>query len=756
MVKSKLLIFFFILSFLSVLFLPAFTFFYLYPSIDNLLIKNAEDQAAMIADHFIIHFDITEDILSRENVSSGLRDEIFEMMNNFSLEQVKLFSATGEVLFSTTPEDIGTINTNDYFRVLVLRGHRFTKMVQKDSQTSEGRMVSRDVIETYVPITSKDKVVGAFEIYYDITRTREMFNVLVRQTSIIIFTISFILLVSLLLSLFKLSRNIVAREQAQKQLNRHRDELEQEVRKRTAELTRANSNLNEDLLKRKETEQALQVSEGKFRSLVEMASDAIFIADADTGIISEVNKKGEELIGRPASDLIGRHLSSLHPSDDEELYSRLIESNYSQQLPVNKVLYVRHISGRKIPVEISANTIEFENERIVQGIFHDISLRLQFEDELQKAEKLKTASILAGGIAHDFNNLLTAVLGNVSLAKMEAGGSEKMKTRLVETEKAIRRAQDLTHQLLTFAKGGPQNKKTVKIGRLIEESAQFVLHGSKVKCTCDLPDDLWPVEVDEGQISQVVNNLVINASHAMAEGGTCSIRAENVEIDAVGGLNVIPGKYVKVAIEDKGHGIPRDTVDKIFDPFFTTKKHGSGLGLSSAYSIVKNHGGQITVESEPGDGTVFYIYLPASKRTSADVEEKKEVDLEGKGKILVMDDEEVVREAVTSLLEYLGYDVETAKEGQEAIEMFKLSSEIGRPYDAVIMDLTVPGGMGGKEAVVKIKELDPSIKVIVSSGYYTDPVLARFRDYGFDGVVPKPYQVEELGTVVKEVLSGAA
>jgi len=331
-----------------------------------------------------------------------------------------------------------------------------------------------------------------------------------------------------------------------------------------------------------------------------------------------------------------------------------------------------------------------------------------------------------------------------------------MKTRLVETEKAIGRARDLTHQLLTFAKGGPLDKKTVKIGRLIEESAQFVLHGSKVKCISALPDDLWAVEVDEGQISQVINNLVINASHAMNEGGVCTIRAENVELDEACGLHVVPGKYVKIAIEDRGHGIPRETIDKIFDPFFTTKKQGSGLGLSSAYTIIKNHGGQITVESELGEGTVFYIYLPASDKVTREMEIKKDADIEGKGKILVMDDEVVVREAVTSLLQYLGYEVDTAKEGQEAIEMFELSRKIGRPYDVVIMDLTVPGGMGGKDAVVKIRELDPSAKVIVSSGYYTDPVLANFKAYGFDGVVPKPYQVEELGTVVKEVLTGAA
>jgi len=754
MLKSKLLIFLLIFSCLSVLFLPVFTFSFLYPSIDKLLIQNAEAQAKRIATHFTMYFEVPEVALHVDDVSSELKEEIFEVMDNFFLEKVKIFSSTGEVIFSTSSEDIGKLNTKDYFKVLVLRGHNFTKLVQKDSETLEGRKVAMDVIETYVPIMGKDSVVGSFEIYYNITQMKGLFNTLIYKTSIIIYAVSFVLLASLLISLFMLSRNMAARTQAEELLSKHRDELEELIKKRTAELTATNLQLKNDIGKRLEAENALQVSEEKFRSLVEMAGDAIFIADAETGIISDVNKMGTKLVGRDVSDLIGRHLSCLHPSNDDDLYNRLIESNYSLQLPFNKTISVVHISGRTIPVEISANTIEFEKGRIVQGIFRDISQRLQFDDELQKTEKLKTASVLAGGIAHDFNNLLTAVLGNISLAKLEAAGDEKIQARLAETEKAIGRARDLTHQLLTFAKGGSPIKKIVNIDKLVEDSAQFVLHGSKVKCECVFPDDLWQVEVDEGQISQVINNLVINASHAMKDGGTCNVKAENVKLDHASGLPISHGNYVKIAIKDKGHGIPANTLDRIFDPFFTTKKQGSGLGLSSSYTIIKNHGGQIRVESEEGEGTVFYVYLPASSQVVPKVVQVEEMNIEGDGKILVMDDEEIVREAVTSLLQYLGYSVDTSKDGQEAINMYELAMNVGHSYDAVIMDLTVPGGMGGKEAVIKIKEVDPSAKVIVSSGYYTDPVLANFKDYGFDGVAPKPYQVEELGKVVKEVISG--
>lgn len=754
MIRSKLLIFLLILSCFSVLFLPVFTLTYLYPSMDKLLIKSAENQARRVANHFIMYFEVPEDNLRYEDITYDLKDEIFEILDNFSLDKVKVFSATGEILFSTSLEEIGSVNTKDYFKVLVLRGKNFTRMVKKDSQTLEGDTVSKDVIETYVPIHGKDKIVGAFEIYYDITWMKALFNALIHRTSILIYSISFILLVSLLVSLVKLSRNMAARDQAEDSLKQHRDKLEELVRKRTSELTTANKQLQEDIIRRQEAENALLLSEKKFRSLIEMAGDAIFIADADTGIISDVNRKGTELIGLGAEDIIGHHLSMLHPKDDDELYTRLIESNYGLPVPFNKALNVQHISGRKIPVDISANIIEFEQGRIVQGIFRDISQRLQFEEELQQSEKLKTASVLAGGIAHDFNNLLTAVLGNISLAKMEAADEPKIRTRLTETEKAIGRAKELTNQLLSFAKGNTPVKKVTRLDKLIVESARFVLHGSKVKAECSIPDDLWMVEVDEGQINQVINNLVINATHAMEEGGVCTILAENVILDHASGMPISPGRYVKISIADQGQGIPADTLKKIFDPFFTTKKHGSGLGLSSAYSIIKHHGGHIAVRSEVGRGTVFYFYLPATNEVFTEhSEEQEEINLEGKGRILVMDDEEVVREAVVSLLQYLGYDVETAEEGQQAIDMYALAGELRRPYDVVIMDLTVPGGMGGKEAVRKIREIDPDARVIVSSGYYTDPVLANFREYGFDGVVPKPYQVKELGRVVKEVIS---
>ena len=752
MPRYKVPVFLLILSVITVLFLPVFTHLYLYPAIDRLLISDAEHQAQMVANHLISYITVSEAGLRAEDITFDLRDEITEMAENFSLEKVKVFSNDGVVLYSTSQDDIGVRNDKDYFHTIVLRGKNFTKLVRKDTQTMEGRTVKQDVIETYVPIRGQDTVGGAFEIYYDITVLRGLLADLVHRSTIIIYGVSLILITALLVSLGKLCKNMTARAEAELSLSSHRDELEKQVAQRTAELTRANQQMQKDIHRIQVAEKALLLSEEKYHALVELASDAIFIADAETGIITDVNRKALELIGRAAEDIVGLHLVALHPDDECDLYRKIIAKHYKSP-PVNKTLMVMHASGRRIPVEINSAILDYGGRKIMQGIFRDITLRMRIDEELQKSERLKSASVLAGGIAHDFNNLLTAILGNISLAQHEARDDAGMLKRLQDTESAVNRARGLTQQLMTFAKGGVPIRKTVALGRIIEESAQFVLRGSRVKCEFAIAPDLWPANVDAGQISQVINNLVINAAHAMNEGGTCRIFAENTQVGEGNHLLLAPGRYLKIAVQDEGHGIPESRLSRIFDPFYTTKPEGSGLGLSSSYSIVKNHEGQIQVTSQVGQGSTFYVYLPASADALPVAEaEGKKVPIEGTGRILVMDDEDIVREAVTSLLQFLGYEVATAMEGTAALKMYSDAQSEGRPFDAVIMDLTIPGGMGGKEAVRKLKEMDPDARVIVSSGYFTDPVMANFREYGFDGVVPKPYQIEELGRAVKGVL----
>jgi CheY-like chemotaxis protein len=347
-------------------------------------------------------------------------------------------------------------------------------------------------------------------------------------------------------------------------------------------------------------------------------------------------------------------------------------------------------------------------------------------------------------------------MGNISLAMLDIQPSAVPYRQLEAAERASLRAQDLTRQLLTFSKGGAPVKRTTVVSELIKESAGFALRGSRVRHEFSFAEDLWMIDVDEGQISQVIHNLVINADHAMPAGGIVAIRCENVTLDESTGLPVRPGDYVKVSVRDNGVGIPRDHLTKIFDPYFTTKQKGSGLGLATSYSIIKKHGGHILAESEQGVGTVFSLYLPAARDAKMPEKADETKLLTGTGKILLMDDEEDVRHTTGDVLKRLGYNVDFAEDGARAIELYTQAIAAGQPFDAVIMDLTVPGGMGGKEALAKLLHIDPKAKAIVSSGYSNDPIMADYLTYGFCGVVTKPYRIKDLGETLHGVLRNGA
>jgi CheY-like chemotaxis protein len=286
---------------------------------------------------------------------------------------------------------------------------------------------------------------------------------------------------------------------------------------------------------------------------------------------------------------------------------------------------------------------------------------------------------------------------------------------------------------------------------MIREACQFALRGSNVRCYFTFPDNLWAVEVDGGQINQVIYNLVINAQHAMPGGGTIEVSAENTAVTHNDGLPLGRGNYVKITVKDYGVGIPTSIIAKIFDPYFTTKNRGSGLGLATSFSIVKNHGGLITVDSDEGVGTAFHVFLPACRDTQLSQEGRHDNLVVGKGRVLLMDDEAFIRDLADEMLSLLGYEVILAKDGAEAIELYKSAFHSSRPIDAVIMDLTVPGGMGGSEAVQKLREIDPRVKAIVSSGYSNDPIMADYATYGFMGVVAKPYSIHALSETLTRV-----
>jgi signal transduction histidine kinase/ActR/RegA family two-component response regulator len=386
-------------------------------------------------------------------------------------------------------------------------------------------------------------------------------------------------------------------------------------------------------------------------------------------------------------------------------------------------------------------------------VLRDVTEKQKAEAQMLTESKLQSVGLLAGGIAHDFNNMLTTIIGNLSLARTPEFAGDETPQLLAEAEKAALRAKDLTQQLLTFAKGGAPIRKPILLQELIRESCQFALRGSNVQCDCLLAGETWPVEVDEGQIRQILNNLVINARQAMPDGGKIEVRTENVELSARSLPSLAPGKHVKISIADQGPGIHPDHLPRIFEPYFTTKKAGNGLGLATVYSIVRKHDGQINVLSEPGNGTTFEIYLPASQKPVPPAPPQPETDnFSGRGRVLIVDDETAIQKLLTTMLRKFGYETKTAGDGVEAIEHFTTARSGGTPFDAIIMDLTIPNGMGGCEAIRRLRELDPQVRAIASSGYSLDPVMANYRDYGFCGVIPKPYRAEELNRILKDVM----
>jgi PAS domain S-box-containing protein len=522
--------------------------------------------------------------------------------------------------------------------------------------------------------------------------------------------------------------------------------------------------VNQDITESKQAEMEREKLQALLSNAVEIANLAPWeynVAE-DLFTFNDIFYK----VFRTTADEVGGYTMSsgefaqrfFHPDEVRTFEERLHESDegrdlYSGQRVENRIIYGDGTHGyiSVIPCDVK----DSQGKTIhIYGVNQDITEQKRMEEELLRAQKLESVGILAGGIAHDFNNILTTILGSIALAKMDVGPKDEIFPLLSDVETASSRAQALTKQLLTFSKGGAPIKETSSVKEVITESSIFVLRGSKSSGEFSIAEDLWPVEVDVGQISQVINNVVMNANQAMPEGGKIQVTGENLTIEDTHGLPIKPGRYVRISIRDQGLGIAKEDIEKVFDPFFTTKHEGSGLGLATTYSIVKNHDGHITVESELGKSTTFQIYLPASEKAIQGMAEDRVIP--GTGKILIMDDEAFVRKTLGRILERLGYEPEFAEEGAEAIEMYKTAEESGKPYEAVILDLTIPGGMGGKETVKKLLEMKSGAKAIVSSGYSDDSLLANFQEYGFRGILPKPFDPQAVSKVLNEVIQGKA
>jgi len=485
--------------------------------------------------------------------------------------------------------------------------------------------------------------------------------------------------------------------------------------------------------------------------------DGVISTDLDTNILF-MNTAAENLTGWTLEQSAGKPLCKIFKIANEK--SQLIckasidkVKNIGELYFFNNNIFLLSKNGKKIMISASEAPIMGKDNLMIGFaiVFSDITEKSRMEQEIIKASKLESIGILAGGIAHDFNNILTGIMGNISLAKMEIDSDNKIYSYLSDAEQESMHARDLTQQLLTFSKGGMPVKTLCSIQELIKESALFSLRGAKSKCLFYLPNDLWTIEVDRGQISEVINNLIINADQSMPEGGIINIKASNISITPNDHISLNNGNYVKISIEDHGIGINKEAIHNIYDPFFTTKQNGSGLGLTVVYSIINKHNGVISVKSEVNNGTIFYIYLPACSKTINREKNTLEI-VTGKGTILLMDDNKIIRNTTGKMLKQIGYNCDYASNGNELIDLYRTKMNTGEYYDAVLMDLTIPGGMGGKEAAEILLEIDPNAKLIVSSGYASDPIMANYKNYGFSNVIAKPYEIKKLSNVIRDVL----
>lgn len=520
------------------------------------------------------------------------------------------------------------------------------------------------------------------------------------------------------------------------------------------------SGTGQDITERKQTEEKIQQSEKFIRSILDTVDEGFIVIDRDFRILT-VNKAYCDQMGGVCDEIIGRHCYEISHKTLKPCYEEgedcAVRHAFATGGPHTAVHRHTDSKGGILYVETRAFPITDSSGAVISVIetVNNITEKHLLEEERLRTQKLEAIGTLAGGIAHDFNNLLQGVFGYISMAKITHDQKERSLAMLEQAEQALHLSVNLTTQLLTFSKGGKPVKKKMRLQPVIENSVKFALSGSRVDYRIKQDDDLSAVEADEGQISQVIQNIVLNADQAMPMGGTISVTVKNVDAPARGiPLTLTAGKYVEITIADTGIGISEQFLSKIFDPYFTTKDKGSGLGLATSYSIIMNHGGLIDVKSKLGSGTTFVVYIPAIEGE----EEKKETisaanAISKTGKVLVMDDEEVVRNVVGIMIKSFGHAVEFAENGEEAIAKYRETLSSGRRYDIVILDLTIRGGKGGKETLQELIALDPGVTAVVSSGYSDDAVVAKYRAHGFSACLMKPYEIDTLKNILNALLN---
>ncbi len=506
--------------------------------------------------------------------------------------------------------------------------------------------------------------------------------------------------------------------------------------------------LEEKVLALEEANRALALKDFAIASAI----SGIILADR-AGTLTYANAAFAQMWGYPGGELTGMNITEL--AADKEQASRVLSVLQAEGRWIGE-MEAEKKDGATFSVQMAAHAVKDRdgNTACLMASCIDVSEQVWMREELQRAQKLESLSIFAAGIAHDFNNLLTGIFNGLEIAGESLPLQSPAKSRFDMAMSVFERARDLTRRLLTFAKGEPPQRRKLEVEDIVRESCELSLSGSSIRHFMTVCESPWVVEADANQLSQIFNNIVVNARQAMGDNGLLEISIENrvLSADAVGTLPA--GDYVSVRFTDTGPGIPENTISRIFDPFFTTKKEGSGLGLATSYAIAKSHGGHIGASSRPGSGAVFEVWLPALRVWDKEKEKTKDTEkVRGSGRVLVMDDEEMIRELTGHMLKKAGYDVTCAGNGHEALELYGRAADDRRPFDLVILDLTVRGGMGGEETLAELQRVNPRIAAIASTGYSDDDTRSRLKNAGFLGLLPKPYRSHELLSIVKAAVT---